>query len=155
MYSNSLESVRRSLKDYKRIIDSAKDVKNVVELFVNAEPQLPKAETVAVLKEDLSVEVMYTIEILTALATLFLILWDYLALNELTYVQSSSSNRIYTGMENRFCNFERNRDYALKFMQDIVSSLPGNYKECNVDSTNAMGIIENSVDSEQKLAHNI
>ena len=85
MVTITLAYIRETLSKYNPRSEIQGDIKAALTLFIESEPQPPKEDCINGLREDLRVEVLYSIDALKSPTTLYRIIRDYFSLNEVTY----------------------------------------------------------------------
>ena len=130
--------------------------KAALSLFIESEPQLSKEDCIDRLREDLSVEVLYSIDALKGPTTLYRIIRVYLSLNGVPYKQHPGSTKIAFGLVNIFFIDEEDRTYAfVNFArlrgppagtQTLSSALP---------QTITVGTSHTSANNDKRHAHNM
>lgn len=142
------------MKEYKLTCTASQELKAVLILFVDAQPQLSDAEYVAGLREHLTTETLLNPEILIGPSTLYRILRDYLLRKGFGYVSHPSSSRIYKGLANCFLEDEDGKTYAFSIVDNLRNDTPTpSGQTCVI--TQMTDTSRNDNDSERKLAHSL
>jgi hypothetical protein len=74
------------------------EIKAVLTVYVNAEPQIPDDECISGLREDLPPFLVYSGKAVSGATILLRLLRNYLQLKGLIYTQSTESSRITYGL---------------------------------------------------------
>lgn len=110
--TTTLQTIFSQLKIFNPISNAQKEIKAVLHLYVNAEPQRAKKKLIEDLKQDLSVQHFHCDENIEGLILLYRLLSDYPTLNDFRYSSDSENMKIMHGLLNCFFASDADKAYA-------------------------------------------
>jgi hypothetical protein len=127
------------------------EIKAVLAVYINAEPQIPDGECIR-LREDLPPSLLYSGKAVSGATILHRLLRNYLQLKGLFYTQSTESTRITYGLITMLYESQSDCDTALTLMRNAQPSTSD-----TVSSGSAVNNITHAYSSEpsSKIAHSM
>lgn len=110
--SSGLRALQNQLNTFNPVSNAQKEIKAVLEVYFNAEPQRPNQACIEDLKQDLTVELLYCEENIKGPILLFRLLRDYLVLKGLRYQEDPENRRIMYGLIESFLDSDTDKAYA-------------------------------------------
>lgn len=103
------------LKSFNPLSNAQKEIKALLKLHFNAEPQRANEKILEDVKQDLSLHLLYSDEKIKEPIILFRILTDHLVLNGCRYTSDPENNKIMYGLvQCIFCDMETDKTYATR-----------------------------------------
>lgn len=110
----NMQAIWLSLQKYRPVTQQLAECKVALEFCVQKDPQLSEIECTDGLQEDLSVELLYSEDVICASTILFRLLRDCLVLKGFDYTQQQANNNIIYEIAFSFFENEDDSDYALE-----------------------------------------
>jgi hypothetical protein len=141
---SSLASIQTQFTAYDPATVEQTEIKAVLAVYINADPQIPDDECICDLREDLlPPSLLYSGKSVPSATILHRLLRDYLQLKGMVYTQSTESTRITYGLVTMLYESESDCDTALALLRSAQLSTSDN-------ATNAY-----SSEPSNKIAHSM
>jgi hypothetical protein len=149
---SSLASIKTQFTAYDPATVEKTEIKAVLAVYFNADPQIPDDECSSGLREDLSPSLLYSGKAVSGATILHRLLRNYLQLQGMVYTKSTESTRIIYGLVTVLYESESDCDTALGLLRSAQLSTS--------DAVSARSAVNNathaySSEPSRKTAHSI
>jgi hypothetical protein len=119
---SSLATIQTQFDAYDPATMEQTEIKAVLEVHINANPQYPGNECISGLREDLQPSLLYSRKAVSGATILHRLLRNYLQLKGLVYTQSTESTRITYGLITMLYESQSDCDTALTLLRNAQPS---------------------------------
>jgi hypothetical protein len=115
----TITSIRSQFTAYEPATMEQTEIKAVMAVYLNADPQISDEECITGLREDLPPSLLYSWKSTGGTTILHRLIRNYLQLKGAVYMQSAESNRITYGLIPMIYNSQSDRDAALALLRSL------------------------------------
>lgn len=151
----SIQTLKATLNSFEPATVAGKELKSVLSLYLNMEPQLPKEDVISGLQEALPVETLFNFDVISGPTILFKVLRDYMLHQEHTYIPYPHRRELSYGIANSFFENPEDRDYALACLNHLRKPVLDNVSHSPNQSVTTSHPNDRSEENARKLAHSI
>jgi hypothetical protein len=119
---SSLATIQTQFASHDPATVEQTEIKAVLAVYINADPQYPDNECISGLREDFPPSLLYLGKAVLGATILHCLLCNYLQLKGLVYTQSTESTRITHGLITMLCELQSDCDTALTLLRNAQPS---------------------------------
>jgi hypothetical protein len=146
----TLAKIRTQFAAYNPATTEQSEIKAVLAVYINTEPEISDSECLDGLRDDLPTSLLYSRKAFSGATILHHLLRNYLQLKRVIYSQSTESNRITFGLVDMLYDSQSDRTAALTLLRNAASTSV-DAKSPNVGDGNATSHSEPA----SKIAHSM